>query len=83
MFSLYDALEQDLPPAGKYRVHNGQDTVCINTADPEQRKQHQSRFEKHQQQLQRLSRLNRIHLITCRTDEDAVERLRSGLLLKR
>jgi len=83
MFSLYDALEQDLPAAGKYRVHNGQDTICINTADPAQRKQHQSRFEEHQQQLQRLSRLNRIHLITCRTDEDAVERLRSGLLLKR
>jgi len=83
MFSLYDALEQDLPPAGKYRVHNGQDTVSINTTDSEQRKQHQIRFEKHQQQLQRLSRLHRIHLINCRTDEDAVERLRSGLLLKR
>ncbi len=83
MLSLYDALEQDLPPAGKYQLHNGRETISINTADPEQREQHQRRFENHQQHLQYLTRLHRIHLINCRTDEEVVARLRSGLMLKR
>jgi len=83
MISIHDTLEQELPPDGRYRLFNGQDTISINTGDPKQRSQHQSRFETHQQYLQHLSRLYRIHLITCRTDDDIVERLRNGLLLKR
>ncbi len=83
MISLYDTLEQDLPPDGRYRLFNGQETISIHTGDPKQRSQHQDRFHSHQQYLQRLSRLHRIHLISCRTDDDVVERLRSGLRLKR
>lgn len=76
MLFIYDPLESQLPPSGRYRLSDGQSDVIVNTAVPEKVRKYHNRFEQHQAHLQKL--LNRHRLLACATTDDPIEILQRG-----
>ena len=76
---LHDRLEQDLPPAGWYRLSNGSRTLSVNTGSPMARQAHVRNFQAHEQRLRQLCRRTGMHLLSCATDEDLLAVLQQGL----
>ena len=56
---LYDALEHELPPPGRYRITDGRQTRWIDTADPDSRTFHRSRFQQRRERLRQISSRHR------------------------
>ncbi len=75
MLFIYDPLESQLPPAGRYRLSDGKSDVIVNTAEQERVKKYHQRFEQHQAHLQKL--LNRHRFLACATTDDPVDILHS------
>ena len=70
LVQVSDPLEQDLPPAGLYRVTDGNNESEINSADQKLRKGYHSRFDRHQHTLSELckrSGARYLHLSTHQT----------------
>ena len=80
---IYDPLECELPPAGIYRVSDGNRTTTLDTADVPARKVYQEKFQQHLAFLQSLCRRYGMLLITCTTDQAIDQALRQGLEMKR
>jgi len=76
MLFIYDPLESQLPPSGRYRLSDGQSDVTVNTAAQEKVIKYHNRFEQHQAHLQKL--LNRHRLLACATTDDPVKILQRG-----
>jgi len=76
---IYDALEAMLPPAGYYRLSDGEREMDIDTSDKQLIEHHRLRFQSRRDQLLALARSNNVNLLTCRTDDDPVRVLREGL----
>ncbi len=76
MLFIYDPLESQLPPSGRYRLSDGQSDVTVNTEAQEKVIKYHKRFEQHQAHLQKL--LNRHRLLTCATTDDPVKILQAG-----
>lgn len=65
----YDAMEQQLPPAGQYAITNGVDTFNISTHQAATRQAYQNQFDEKLATLQnRLGRMG-VHLIPVATHE--------------
>ncbi len=79
MLSIFDPLEQELPPPGRYRLSNGELEITLNTRDRELIRIHRRRFLAHQEHLQSLSERHRIYLLNCATTDDPVKILQQGL----
>ena len=79
MLFVYDRLEQELPPPGRYRVSDGNREFLVDSADSRLSGQYQQRFQARREQLQQLSLSNRILLLPCRTDAEPLSLLLSGL----
>jgi uncharacterized protein (DUF58 family) len=69
----FDPLEAELPPAGTYRLSDGERDLTIATADRSARQDYQGRFVNHLKLLQRFSRHQRCRLISLATDDDPLE----------
>lgn len=83
MLYIYDPLEKDLPPAGMYRVSDGERFKSLDTSDTRLRQKYQQQFQQHLDYLQSLSRRYGVSLISCVTDQKIESSLQSGLRLKR
>ncbi len=71
----YDPLEAELPPAGSYRLSDGERDLTIATGDHESRRGYQQNFNNRRQQLEDFCRRQRCRLISLPTDADPLESL--------
>jgi len=82
MLALSDPLESHLPPAGFYRLSDGDRELGLDTRDQHTRTSYQQRFQQHQQQLQQLCKKLRLFYLPVSTDQDLLSRLQQGLGLQ-
>jgi len=82
MLFINDPLEQQLPPAGFYKITDGQNEMTINTYNSKLRSQYQQRFNSHQQYLKDLCIKLGIFYINISTDKPLLESLQKGLNLR-
>ena len=71
----FDPLEAELPPAGSYRLSDGERDLTIATADRSARQQYQHHFNQHREQLENFCRRQRSQLFLLPTDGDPLESL--------
>lgn len=67
---VFDPVEAELPPPGRYRIQAGGETRVIDTRSAALRREHSARFEARTQQLEALARLPGVVLLSCSTAED-------------
>ena len=79
MLFVYDRLEQELPPPGRYRVSDAGREFLVDTSDSHLAGQYRDQFRERMDRLRRLSATNRILLLPCRTDTEPLALLLSGL----
>ncbi len=79
MLFVYDRLEEELPPPGRYRVVDGGREFLLDTSDGHLAGQYRRQFRARLDRLRQLSRLNRIILVPCRTDAEPLSLLISSL----
>ena len=68
---VFDAVEAELPPPGRYRVVSAGRTLVIETSNDALRRKYRDRFAARVEALRSLSRLPGISLIECATHADA------------
>lgn len=74
----FDPLEAELPPAGSYRLSDGERDLTIATSDREARQQYQHNFTQHRQRLENFCRQQKCRLFSLSTAGDPLESL-SGM----
>jgi len=79
LISIHDPLEQQLPPAGHYKISNGETELNLNTYNKKQREVYQQRFLTQQAQLENTSRKMGMHYISISTADDALLTLQQKL----
>jgi uncharacterized protein (DUF58 family) len=67
---LYDPVEAELPPPGRYRIQMGGRSFAIDTSDERVRALHHERFRERLDYLRALGRLPGVALIECATSDD-------------
>jgi uncharacterized protein (DUF58 family) len=70
---VYDPVEAELPPPGRYRIRLGPRSFAIETSDPRVRVEHRERFARKREQIRALTRLPGVALIECATSDDPYE----------
>ncbi len=70
LMHVYDRLEAELPPPGRYRIHDGARAVPIETGSAGARAQYAAKFAARRERLMQLQKLPGIAVVECRTDED-------------
>jgi len=70
LLHVFDPIEAELPPPGRYRIVVGGRSVTIDTSDPVLRTRFRAEFEAHRARLTGLARLPGISVIDCATSED-------------
>ncbi len=79
MLFIYDALENQLPPKGSYRLSDGEGDITLNTANQQLVKNYHNRFMQHKAHLQELAQKHRLLLLHCATTDDPLTQLQHGL----
>lgn len=77
---VHDPLEAAPPPPGRYRVSDGTHMATLPADDPDWRRAYADLFARRRQDLADLCRRRRIVFVPLRTDDDAAEVLRHGLV---
>jgi uncharacterized protein (DUF58 family) len=67
---IYDAIEMELPPPGRYRIQVGNRSLTIETSDEAMRERYRKQFEERSARLQALARLSGVTLIRMTTSDD-------------
>ena len=67
---LFDSVEVELPPPGRYRIHFGSRTVAIDTDSDVARRRYRAQFEQRRMFLQKLTGLPSVQLLECATTEE-------------
>ena len=70
LVQLFDAVEAELPPPGRYRINVGRRMQTIDTGDEATRERYRAAFEQRRQALRTLARLPGVRFIACATDDD-------------
>lgn len=83
MLFIYDPLESQLPPAGRYRLSDSEKDIMLNTLDLQRVTMYHRRFVQHQAHLQKLANQHRFLLLSCTTTDDPLVILQRGLGLLR
>lgn len=78
---VYDRLETELPPAGRYRISDGRQERLLDSQDPQARRDYAARFAQRRARLTQLCRHQRMLLLPCATHEAPLQQLQRGLLL--
>ena len=76
---IHDTLETTLPPAGRYKVTDGDRTTTIDTGNAPFRRQYAASFALRSEYLRALCLKQGLHLISLATDADLVHTIRNGL----
>ena len=79
LIQIYDPIESELPPAGSYRVSDGDNDLQLNTADKKLRQAYRQRFDQRQGRLAKLCRQHRMYLLPVATGDDVLASLQQGL----
>lgn len=82
MLAISDPLESSLPPAGFYRLGDGEREITLNTRDRDTREVYRQRFEQHQQKLQQTCKALGLFYLPIGTDQHLLSRLQQGLGLR-
>ncbi|MFO7285662.1 MAG: DUF58 domain-containing protein [Gammaproteobacteria bacterium] len=75
---IYDPIEAELPPPGRYRILVGGRSVSIDTSDADLRARYRAQFEGRRARLAALARVPGLHVIDCATSDDP-----HGVLVRR
>jgi len=67
---IYDELEAQLPPPGRYSVSDGRRSVAFDAADPALRSAYQQHFVLHTQELQKMLNSLSIRMMRIATHDD-------------
>jgi uncharacterized protein (DUF58 family) len=70
LFQVYDPVETELPPPGRYRIQAGRQTFVLDTSDAAARERHRQAFVVRRERLAALARLPGVRLLACATNED-------------
>ena len=70
LMHIYDPIEAELPPPGRYRIQASGRTIAVDTGNDHSRQRYQAVFAARYAQLMQLQKLPGITVIDCRTDED-------------
>jgi len=82
MFFIYDELETHLPPAGLYRVGDGEQSITLDTVDASAREAYRQGFIARRNALQAMCRRHGIGFVPCATSESLPKILRDSLGLR-
>jgi len=82
MLFIHDPLEMELPPAGIYKISNGEQEVTLNTFSQELRHSYHRRFQQRYEQMKEFCHRHGIYFLSCTTAQDLVGVLKTGLGLK-
>lgn len=80
---INDPLEAQLPPAGFYRLSDGNNEIGLNTRNTKVRDDYQSRFQQHEKYLRDLSNKLGMYFLNISTHKPLVSHLQKGLGLKK
>jgi uncharacterized protein (DUF58 family) len=76
---VYDPLEAEPPPAGRYPVSDGRRFSLLDSRSRQQALAHQRNFDHHWQRLQVIARRHRMRSLQLSTAEPALAQLLAGL----
>ncbi len=79
LVSVYDPLEAELPPPGRYRVSDGERVVTVDTTFDAVCQEYRQRYQWRQAELQQFCRRHGIYLLPMSTAEDPLTVLQRGL----
>lgn len=79
MLFIHDPIEQKLPPAGLYRICDGQTNMTLDTSDKAGRRLHQNKFQERQAILKGYCRRYGIYFLPLATNDDLLSTLQKGL----
>jgi len=77
---VYDKLEAQLPPAGRYRVSDLQRSLNIDTSTAKARQNYQDHYKQRVDELRQFCRQQQIRFLSLATSDDVLEVLRQGFL---
>lgn len=79
LIKITDPLEKELPSSGNYKLTDGINEIQIQTSNKKFRHDYRQNYLNGKQQLEKFCRQSRIHLIQISTDDDALDKLTTGL----
>lgn len=79
LISIHDPLEEQLPPAGIYKISDGKNVLNINTYSKSQREQYHQRYLTQQTNLQNRCRKLGMRYISISTQDNYLQALQQGL----
>lgn len=79
MAHIHDRLEARLPPAGFYRVTDGQRELTFDSRDRRYARAYAGRFKARREALLKCARACHINYLSCRAEADPVALIRQGL----
>ncbi len=82
MVHIFDPLEQQLPPAGRYRMTNGKQELELDTHNVALIERYQNKFHQQQTNLLDLARRHHINFLSCLTIDDPEKIIREGLRIR-
>jgi len=79
LIALHDPLEEQLPPAGIYKITHGDAELNLNTYNKQQRNEYRQRYLAQQETLKNQCRKLSMHFISISTQDDYLATLQKGL----
>jgi len=79
MVHIYDWLEEFLPPAGNYRIRNGEQELVFDTHNKKLVNEHAEKFKSHQAYLLKTARTCHANFLSCRTEDAPDKIIKEGL----
>jgi uncharacterized protein (DUF58 family) len=79
MVHIYDWLEEFLPPAGNYRITNGEQELVFDTHNKKLITEHANKFKVHQEYLLKIARSCHASFLSCRTEDNTEKIIKEGL----
>ena len=72
---IFDPIEKELPPPGRYRIQFGRRTVTIETGNESVRQRYRQQFDERCERLQSLSKMPGVTLLRCATNDDPLHQI--------
>ncbi len=67
---IFDPIEAELPPPGRYRIQLGSRSFAIETSEPRMRARYRAKFIEHRERLGALGRWSGVTLLECATTDE-------------